>query len=145
MAKRRAGSQTANLTSDQKKSGIDPISLSADGVRHIVESSQQGLQIFFRLHLDPRFARKVMGFQSRRRSPNLGDFGTPTWEFRDKKPFGCGPVKRCKVYYKGEGGGFPQVQVVVSFVCPCCPWFVLAPKVLQLRTNHLMWVLCRPV
>ncbi len=23
--------------------------------------------------------------------PNLGDFGTPTWESWDKKPFGCGP------------------------------------------------------
>ncbi len=25
-------------------------------------------------------------------------------------------VKSCKVYYKGGGGGFPQVQVVVSLV-----------------------------
>jgi hypothetical protein len=39
-------------------------------------------------------------------------------------------VERCKVYYKGEGDGFPQVQVVVSLVCPSCPWLVLAPKVL---------------
>jgi hypothetical protein len=34
MAKRKAGSQTANLTPDQKKSGIDPIYLAAEGVRH---------------------------------------------------------------------------------------------------------------
>jgi len=54
-------------------------------------------------------------------------------------------MKRCKVYYNGEGGGFPQVRAVVSFVCPCCPWFVLAPKVLQLCTNHLVWVVCRPM
>jgi len=27
----------------------------------------------------------------------------------------------CRVYYKGEGGGFPQVRAVVSLVCPCCP------------------------
>jgi len=33
----------------------------------------------------------------------------------------------------------------VNLVCPCCPWFVLAPKVLQLRINHLVWVLCRPM
>ncbi len=26
-----------------------------------------------------------------------------------------------KKYYKGEGGGFPQVQVVVSLVSPCLP------------------------
>jgi hypothetical protein len=36
MAKRRAGSQTINLTLDQKKSGIDPIYLFADDMRHIV-------------------------------------------------------------------------------------------------------------
>jgi hypothetical protein len=39
-------------------------------------------------------------------------------------------VESCKVYYEGEGGGFPQVRAVVSLVCPCCPWFVLAPSVL---------------
>jgi hypothetical protein len=78
-------------------------------------------------------------------SPNLGDSGTPTWESWDKKPFGLGPVERCRVYYKGEGGGFPQVWAVVSLVCPCCSWFVLAPKVLQLCTNHLVLVLCRSV
>jgi len=56
-----------------------------------------------------------------------------------------GPVERCIVYYKGEGGGFPQVRAVVNLMCPCCLWFVLAPKVHQLHTNHLVWVLCRPV
>jgi hypothetical protein len=54
------------------------------------------------------------------------------------------PVERCKVYYKGEGG-FPQVHAMVSFVSPSCPWLVLAPKVLQLHTNHLVLVLCRLV
>jgi hypothetical protein len=36
-----------------------------------------------------------------------------------------GPVERSRVYYKGEGGGFPQVRAVVSLVCPvllvACP------------------------
>ncbi len=27
-------------------------------------------------------------------------------------------VERRRVHYKGEGGGFPQVQAVVSLVCP---------------------------
>jgi hypothetical protein len=52
-----------------------------------------------------------------------------------------GPVEKCRIYYKGECGGFPQVQAVVSLVCSCCPWLVLSPKVLQLRTNHFVWVL----
>jgi len=50
-----------------------------------------------------------------------------------------------RVYCKGEGGGFPQVRAVVSLVCPCCPWLVLPPRVLQLCTNHFVWVVCRPV
>ncbi len=37
MAKRKAGSQIANLTPDQKKSGIDPIYLATYNVQHTVE------------------------------------------------------------------------------------------------------------
>jgi hypothetical protein len=36
IVERRVGSQTANLTLDHKKSGIDPIPVCADGVRHTV-------------------------------------------------------------------------------------------------------------
>jgi hypothetical protein len=52
-------------------------------------------------------------------------------------------VENYRVYYKGEGGGFPQVWAMVSLVTPSYLWFVLAPKVLQLCTNHLVLVLCR--
>ncbi len=77
----------------------------------------------------------------------------PTWAIsrlplgspQTKSHLDVGPVERYKVYYKGEGGGFPQVRAVVNLVCSCCPWLVLAPKVLQLRTNHLVWVLCKPM
>jgi hypothetical protein len=54
-------------------------------------------------------------------------------------------VERHKVYYEGEGGGFPQVRAVVNLVCPSCQWFVLTPKVLQLCTKHFVLVLCRSV
>jgi hypothetical protein len=43
-----------------------------------------------------------------------------------------------RVYYKGEGGGFPQVQAVVSLVSPCLPVAHLCTKMLQLRTNQLV-------
>jgi len=52
-------------------------------------------------------------------------------------------VERHRVYYKGEGGGFPQVRAMVNVVNPSCPWFVLAPKAFQLCTNYLVLVLCR--
>jgi hypothetical protein len=69
----------------------------------------------------------------------LGISGLPTWDSRDKMTFGCRPlVARHREYYKGEGGGFLQVQVVGSFMSSYCPWFVRAPKVLQLCTNQLV-------
>jgi hypothetical protein len=71
--------------------------------------------------------------------------GLPLWSPGTKSHLDVAPVERHKVYYKGEGGGFPQVRAVMSLVCPCCPWLVLAPKVLQLCTNHFVWVVCKPV
>jgi hypothetical protein len=68
-------------------------------------------------------------------------FGTPG----TKSHLEVAPVDRCRIYYKGESGGFPQVRAVVSLVSPSCPWLVLAPKVFQLCTNHLVLVLCKSV
>ncbi len=48
-----------------------------------LESSWRGLQLCFRPHFNPRSTHKLMGPQSRG-SPNFGNFGTPTWESRDK-------------------------------------------------------------
>jgi hypothetical protein len=36
-------------------------------------------------------------------SPNLGNFETPPWESRDKKPFGCGLRREAqKILYGGR-------------------------------------------
>jgi hypothetical protein len=43
-----------------------------------------------------------------------------------------------KVYYKGEGGDFPQVRAVVSLVNMCLPVVCPCTKMLQLRTNQLV-------
>jgi hypothetical protein len=109
-----------------------------------LKSSWWGLQLCFKSHLNPRSTHKFMGPQSCE-NPNFGNFETPTWESWDKSHLDVGPVGSHKVYYKGEGGGFPQVWCVVSLVSPSRPWLVLAPKVLPLCTNHLVLVLCRPV
>jgi hypothetical protein len=79
------------------------------------------------------------------RVPVVAISGLPLGSLGTKNHFDVAPVERHKIYYKGEGGGFPQVRAVVNLVCSCCPWFVLAPKVLQLCTNHLVCVVCRPV
>jgi len=51
---------------------------------------------------------------------------------------GAGPVARHKVYYKGEGGGFPQVWAMVNLVSSCLPMVHPCTKVLQLHTNQLV-------
>ncbi len=65
---------------------------------------------------------------------NCGNFGTPTWESQYKMPFGCGPVERCRAYYKREGGGFPQVWVVVSLVS--AGLFVARPNTKSVQTMY---------
>ncbi len=51
---------------------------------------------------------------------------------------GVGPVARHRIYYKGEGGGFPQVRDVMSLVSPCLPMARSCTKVLQLRIDQLV-------
>jgi hypothetical protein len=50
---------------------------------------------------------KISGFQ----------LGSP----KTKWHLGVGHMARHREYCKGEGGGFPQVQAVVSLVNPCLP------------------------
>jgi hypothetical protein len=73
-----------------------------------LESSQQRIQLCFRLHLNRRPTHKILGLQSWR-SPN----------FETKWHLSVGPVARHREYYKGKGGGFPQVWVMVSLVNSC--------------------------
>jgi len=145
LAKRRVGGQTVNLTPDQKKSRIDLIYLFADNVPHTVEKFSTRATTL--IQTTPR--SKVC----------LQSYGVPkSWESQlarfwdshagvsgEKSHLDVGRVERSKLYYKGEGGGFPQVRAVVSLLCQCCSWLILAPKVLQLCTSNLVWVVCRPV
>ncbi len=145
MAKRRAKSQIANLTPDQKKSRIDLIYLATNNVRHIVGKLSTRATTSLQVAPQSEVFSQSYGAPKSQES-QLAQF----WNFHSgvlgqKNHLDVGPVERCRVYYKGEGGGFPQVRAVVSLLCPCCSWLVLAPKVLQLCTNHLVWVVCRPV
>jgi hypothetical protein len=113
-----------------------------------LKRSRRELQLCFRPHFDPTSSCKVMGLQSPG-SPAGRDFETPARESRESRErkaiWMWVPWRVAEYIIRGEGGGFPQVRAVVSLVCPCCSWLVLAPKVLQLCTNHFVWVMCRPV
>jgi hypothetical protein len=60
-------------------------------------------------------------------SPN---FGSP----KTKCHLDVGFVERHKVYYKGEGGGFPQVRAMVSLVSLSLP--VARPNTKSVQTMH---------
>jgi len=52
------------------------------------------------------------------RVPTLGISGLPFGSPETKCHLDVGLVERHKVYYKGEGGDFPQVWAVVNLVNP---------------------------
>ncbi len=54
--------------------------------------------------------------------------------FGTKCHLGASPVAMHKVYYKGEGGGFSQVRVVVSLVSLRSP--VVCPSTKNVTTMH---------
>jgi hypothetical protein len=86
----------------------------------LLERSQRELQLCFRLHHNRRSAQEVMCPHSGG-SPSYCNFKTPTWESRDKRPFGCGPRGEAHNILYGEGGGFPRIRAVVSQVSPELP------------------------
>jgi len=60
--------------------------------------------------------------------------GIPLGNLGTKCHLDVGLVERHKVYYMGEGGGFPQVRVVVSLVNPSLP--MASPSIESASTMH---------
>ncbi len=90
-------------------------------VCHIpLESFQQGLQLCFRPHINKRLAKKVVGPKTAG-AQSLEILRLSLGSPRTKCHLDVALVKRHKIYYKGEGGGFPQVRPVVSVVSPSLP------------------------
>jgi len=91
-----------------------------------LESSQREVQLWFRPHSNRRSEPGVVSVQS------LGtrdSFGTPTWESREKEPFGCGSRKVTQKILHGEGGGFPRVRALLSQVCQSARGLSQHPRV----------------
>jgi len=68
----------------------------------------------------------------------LGISGLPFGSHGTKRHLHVGPMAKHKVCYKGEGGGFPQVQVMVSLMNPCLLVVRLCTKVPRLHINQLV-------
>jgi hypothetical protein len=70
------------------------------------------------------------------RVPISGNLGLTLGSPKTKWHLGVGPMAMHREYYKGEGGGFLQVWVVVSLVSLCLFVIYSCTKVSQLRTNQ---------
>jgi hypothetical protein len=103
-------------------------------VCHIpLQSSRQGLQFFFNLisiwGLQRKlWAPKVVGV------PSLGISGLSFGSPKTKCHLDAGIMPSHKVYYKGESGGFPRVQAVVSLVNVSLP--VAHPNTKSIQIMH---------
>jgi len=92
-----------------------------------LESSRLDIQLWFRPRPDPSLGRGAMSVQSPG-TPTRDSFGTPTWEPREKEPFGCslrGETQR--ILYGGRWWLPPSLGRGESCVSEC-PWFVPTPK-----------------
>jgi hypothetical protein len=134
MAKREDESQIGSLTPNHGKSGIDPISLRVGGMRHVVEKfSTRAITSLQTPSWSEVYKRSYSLTKSREFQP---------WRFRDsrdkKNHLDEGALERCRVYYMGEGGGFPRVRTMVSLVSPKSPMAHLSTRVLQHCVNQLV-------
>jgi hypothetical protein len=105
-------------------------------VCHIsMESSWQGLKLFFKSHLNWRFSQEIMGLQSRK-NLNFENFGTPNLGvvaqnviWMQAPWLGTKNNIRGKVVASPKSGPWRVLWVRV------CAWRVCAPKMLQLCIN----------
>jgi len=105
-----------------------------------LESSQQGLQISFRPHLNERSAHKVIGFQSCR-NLNFENFGTSNLRVPGQNDtWVMAPWPSKKNIIMGKVVVSPQSGLWWVLWVRVYSWLVRATKVLQLCTNQfIVW------
>jgi hypothetical protein len=134
------------------KSRITPISLHANGVPHNRKAFNKCYNFALDLMLIGSLHTKLWAPKVAK-VPTLGISGLPLGSLGTKWHLGADPMARHKVYYKGEGDGFPQVWAMVSLVNLCLPMVCPCTKVFQLCTNQLVvwfvqvhvsnWIACQ--
>ncbi len=106
-----------------------------------LESSRGDLQLWLRPHSNWILQSGDMSSQSPK-TPTRDNFGTPPWESREKKPFGCSLRGELQsILYGGRWWLPPSLGRGESTVSKC-PWLVPTPKgVLECELTFLWLVL----
>jgi hypothetical protein len=119
MSKRRAGSQTANLTPDHKKSGINLFPTFELKMQYVVGKISKRAISLVETSSQSDFA--VGSYElSKSRDSNRDYFGTISGlqlgNPEKKSHLDVVPEMWRREYYMGEGGGFPRVWAVVCLM-----------------------------
>jgi len=104
-----------------------------------LESSRQELQLWFKARPDPSLGRGAMAVQSPR-TPTRDNFRTPTWESREKEPFGCSLSRELQSILYGGRRWLPSSPGRGESSSPSCPWLVLTPKGVSECELTLLWL-----
>jgi hypothetical protein len=94
-----------------------------------LESSRKELKLWFRPRPNPSSGRGAMSVQSLE-TPIRTISRLQLWSPGKKSHLDVASAESCRVYYMGEGGGFPWVRVVVSLVCKSARGLSQHPRVL---------------
>jgi len=93
--------------------------------------------VAIRLYSRELWVSKVPGLQPRQFRDN---FGTPTWESREKEPFECSPCRTLqRILYGGRWWLPPNLGRGESCVSKC-PWLVPTPKGVPKCELTLLWL-----
>ncbi len=125
--------------------GIDPIYLAAGNMQHIVEKLSTKATTLLQIASRSELCTRSYAPSKSRESQLAGFRDSRTGVPGEKNHLDVGSVESHRVYYKGEGGDFPKSEPWWIKWVQGCPWPFLAPKVLQLCTNHFVRVLCKPM
>jgi hypothetical protein len=106
-------------------------------VCHIpLESSQQGRQLCFKCHLNRRFEQEIMGIQSFK-NPNFENFETSNLGVLRQNDIWVQPLcPSTENTIRGKVVASLKFELWWVLWIRVCPWFVHAPKVIQLCTNQ---------
>jgi hypothetical protein len=104
-----------------------------------LESSQRELQLWFRTCPDPSLEWRDMAVQSPG-TPTRDSFRTPTWESREKEPFGCSLHGETQRILYGGRWWLPSSPGRGESSSPNCPWLVLTPKGVPECDLTLLWL-----
>jgi hypothetical protein len=134
MTKRRAGSQIDNLIPNHKKSRIDSISLHPGGVKHTVRKLLTRAITLLHISSQSQVCTQSYGASKLQESQLLAISRLPFGSLETKCHLHVGLMERHIIYYKKEGGGFPQVWAMGSLVSPNLP--MVYPSTKSVPTMH---------